>query len=370
MRRLFLNTLLSILFAFQINAQSRSEIQIPDIPGYLTLKCDFHMHTVFSDGDVWPTVRVNEAWKQGLDAIAITDHIEYRPYAQDVKSDLNRSYEIAKPLADQLGIILIRGTEITRKMPPGHLNAIFITNANLIERDDWFEACREANDQGAFVFWNHPGWKSQQPEKTLWWPQHSRLLDARILGGIEVYNDHEFYPEALKWANEKGLTMLANSDVHSPVDDSYEPGVSHRPVTLVFATERKAESIKFALENKRTALYFEDKLVGDSKFLTPIFNASVKILTDYVRLENNLARFIQIHNNSDLDFILKGRQTAIGFTYKKDVVLKAHRTTMVEVNGTSDEIKNQPILKLEYEVTNLIVAPGRYLQVVLTADNF
>jgi len=328
------------------------------------------MHTVFSDGDVWPTVRINEAWEQGLDAIAITDHIEYLPHSQDVISDHNRSYEIAKPLADQKGIILIRGTEITRKMPPGHLNAIFITNANLIERDDWLDACREAKDQGGFVFWNHPGWKAQQPEKILWWSQHTRLLEAGILGGIEAYNSHEFYPEAFKWAQEKGLTLLANSDVHGPIDDSYNPSTSHRPVTLVFATEHKAESIKYALENQRTAIYFEDQLVGDRKFLTPIFYASIKILTDYVHLDDKMVRFLQIHNSSDLDFILKSQQTAIGFTFQKDVVLKAHSTTMIEVNGTSVEIKNQPKLKLEYEVTNLIIAPGESLHVVLEADNF
>ena len=56
--------------------ETRHEIQFPDVPGYQTLKCDFHMHTVFSDGLVWPTVRVNEAWRTGLDAISITDHIE------------------------------------------------------------------------------------------------------------------------------------------------------------------------------------------------------------------------------------------------------------------------------------------------------
>ncbi len=203
MNRLLAGILFIAFFTTQIQAQHRKEIQIPDIPGYITLKCDFHIHTIFSDGDVWPTVRVSEAWKQGLDAIAITDHIEYRPHSQDLKSDHNRSYEIAKPMADQNGIILIRGTEITRKMPPGHLNAIFITNANLIERDDWFEACREAKDQGAFIFWNHPGWKVQQPEKTLWWSQHTKLLEAGLLEGIEAFNDHDFYPEALKWAQEK-----------------------------------------------------------------------------------------------------------------------------------------------------------------------
>ncbi|HOI80411.1 MAG TPA: PHP domain-containing protein, partial [Petrimonas sp.] len=52
----------------------RSNIVIPDVNGFKVLKCDFHMHTVFSDGDVWPTVRVQEAWREGLDAIAITDH--------------------------------------------------------------------------------------------------------------------------------------------------------------------------------------------------------------------------------------------------------------------------------------------------------
>jgi hypothetical protein len=273
-------------------------------------------------------------------------------------------------MADQYGIILIRGTEITRKMPPGHLNAIFITNANLIVRDDWLDACNEAKDQGAFVFWNHPGWKAQQPEKTLWWSQHTRLQEAGILGGIEVYNSNEYYPEALKWAQEKGLTLLANSDVHDPISDSYDDVVSHRPVTLVFATERKAESIKFALENQRTAVYFENKLVGDKQFLNPIFYASVKILTNYIRLENNMVSFIQIHNSSDIDFILNGRQTAVGYTYKKDVILKAHRTTMIEVNGISDEIKNQPKLKLEYEVSNLIVSSGECLKVILDANNF
>ena len=40
----------------------RKIIRIPDIPGYLTLTGDFHMHTIFSDGRVWPDLRVEEAW--------------------------------------------------------------------------------------------------------------------------------------------------------------------------------------------------------------------------------------------------------------------------------------------------------------------
>ncbi len=49
----------------------RHKINIPDVLGYKTLKCDLHTHTVFSDGLVWPTVRVDEAWREGLDAISM-----------------------------------------------------------------------------------------------------------------------------------------------------------------------------------------------------------------------------------------------------------------------------------------------------------
>ncbi len=192
------------LLIFQsTHGQSRKIIHVPNIPGYQTLKCDFHLHTVFSDGTVWPTVRIQEAWEEGLDAISITDHIEYRPHSKDVIANHNRSFDIAEPLAKEQRILLIKGAEITRNMPPGHLNALFITNANLLERDDVFEALREARDQGAFIFWNHPGWKAQQPDSTVWWSEHTRLFNNKMLHGIEVFNDKEFYPEVLKWADEK-----------------------------------------------------------------------------------------------------------------------------------------------------------------------
>lgn len=32
----------------------RDRIEIPGFSNYETLKCDFHTHTVFSDGLVWP----------------------------------------------------------------------------------------------------------------------------------------------------------------------------------------------------------------------------------------------------------------------------------------------------------------------------
>ena len=136
----YITTMLLTILVFTANAQTKREIHFPDIPGYKTLICDFHTHTVFSDGNVWPTVRMQEARREGLDAIAITDHIEYRPHEEYIKGDLNSSYEVAEPEALRNKMMLIKGTEITRDTPPGHFNAIFIDDANLIETDEFLDA--------------------------------------------------------------------------------------------------------------------------------------------------------------------------------------------------------------------------------------
>jgi len=124
---------LILCFTFWGKAQVRNEIRVPDPEGYRTLKCDFHIHTVFSDGLVWPTVRVDEAYREGLDAIALTEHLEYRPHRQDIIASHNRSYEIAEKTARNNQVILIRGSEITRPMAPGHFNAIFLNDCDALE---------------------------------------------------------------------------------------------------------------------------------------------------------------------------------------------------------------------------------------------
>lgn len=118
----FYNRIILLLFLVPIFSitgfsqnKTRKILNIPDIPGYKTLKCDLHMHTVFSDGNVWPSFRVEEAWAEGLDVIAITDHLGHNIHNNVDDDNFNRSYEIAKPVADKLGMVLIRGSEITTK---------------------------------------------------------------------------------------------------------------------------------------------------------------------------------------------------------------------------------------------------------------
>ena len=160
----------------QLIARDRFILRVPDINGYKVVKCDFHSHTVFSDGLVWPTFRVGEAWADGLDALAITDHIEYQPFENDINNDHNRSYELAKKAAQSAGIILIKGAEITKDMPPGHFNALFLQNAALLDKEDWRQAIAAAHEQGAFIIRNHPGWRGQEKDGIgKWYDEHEEL---------------------------------------------------------------------------------------------------------------------------------------------------------------------------------------------------
>ncbi len=363
-------TILVFLFlASLVNGQSRKIINIPDIPGYQTLKCDFHIHTVFSDGTVWPTVRVEEAWEDGLDAIAISDHIEYRPHSKDMASDHNRSFEIAEPLAHQKNIVLIRAAEITRSMPPGHLNALFIRNANLLEREDAFDAIKEAREQGAFILWNHPGWKAQQPDSTVWWEEHTELLENDMLHGIEVYNSKEYYPEALGWANEKNLAMFCNSDIHAPIGMSYDLNAGHRPITLVFAKSKTTGGIKEALFGRRTAVYFDNTLMGSPDILEPLFFASLVYKNVPLKINNGGGEQIEITNNSDVDYELELVQPGIGFDVPESLTLKAHRITPLPISGNSDEVAQAKVLDVYYRVKNMKVAPEENLIVTFSFRN-
>lgn len=365
---MFLRKLFLVLFIFSFllsGAQSRRVINIPNFGAYQTLKCDFHMHTVFSDGTVWPTVRIQEAWNEGLDAIAISDHIEYRPHSIDIVADHNRSFEIAEPLSKAKDIILVRAAEITRSMPPGHLNALFISNANLLERDDVNDAIKEARDQGAFILWNHPGWKAQQPDTTLWWDEHTYLLENDLMHGIEVYNSHSYYPEALDWANEKKLTMFANSDVHAPMDVND----GHRPMTLVFAKSRTQGGIKEALFSRRTAVYFDNTIMGQSALLEPLFFASIEYKNPALKLVNEESSAVHIKNNADVDYELELVQPGVGFDAPNAITLKAHYLTSLTFTGNSDEIQKTKNINVYYRVKNMFTASDENLVVTFTFRN-
>ena len=177
------------------------------------ISTDLHIHTVFSDGFVWPDLRVDEALREGLDLISITDHLEYQPHKGDILNpDKNWSFEIANKFAQGKELNVVLGAEITRSMPPGHLNAVFISNANLLLCKDSISGIIEANKQNAFVFMNHPNWWPGRPNGIAKLePIHKELIKKKFIHGIEVVNVG-LSIEALEIAIENNLTILGTSD--------------------------------------------------------------------------------------------------------------------------------------------------------------
>lgn len=114
-------SLFAVLFALALSPLSAQHdpfrVEIPDIPGYKTLRCDLHMHTVFSDGQVWPAVRVNEATREGLAAIAITEHQERRRHVYDEKVSRNYAFQVAAKAAAKKLIVIPAPRSPTECLP-------------------------------------------------------------------------------------------------------------------------------------------------------------------------------------------------------------------------------------------------------------
>lgn len=365
MRKFILSMFVAAAASFSVSATTPNKIVIPNIEGYKTLKGDFHIHTVFSDATVWPTTRVQEALWEGLDVIAISDHVDSRLQKQikaglfdAEKCDRDRSFEIARKAAGKK-LLVIHGGEISRGMPPGHWNCLFVSDCNKIceeaEKfdDDEFKAAhaglKEAKAQGGFTMWNHPNWEKQAPNKTEWWKEHTQLYNEGYMNGIEVYNKFAGYcPEAHQWALEKNITMFGNSDAHTPffymID--YLNG-QHRPITLVFATEKTEEAVRDALDHQRTAVYAEEMVYGREDMLRPLFEACVKVKG--VKFSDKQVSFTLV-NKSCIPIRLRKAPGSEKFFYVRNYELRPFETITVTVKPLIKDHQYQKLTDKHVEV--------------------
>ncbi len=340
--------------------ETRRRRPVPDIPGYVTLKADFHLHSVFSDGQVWPTVHVQEAWRDGLDAVSLTEHLEYRPHKADVAGGARRAFEVAQPLAARLGMLLVPGVELTRPVPgvtsewpvgSAHFNVLFPTDIDALDTPDLTEALSRAKAQGAFVFWDHPGFMDRP---AVWFPHVGALFDLGLFSGIEVVNGDRFYPEALGWAAERNLTPLACSDAHLPMPAHLKS--AQRPITLVFARTRDLEGLKEALFAKRTLAWLDDQVWGDASLLTALWSASVTALPAHAT--TGAAVQIAVRNTSAIAFDMRAFVTPAWLTLP-DVVLAAEATTMVTGRVDAGAPAGTHVIRAGSVARNLRTAGGR-----------
>ena len=376
-------------------------IEFPDTDKYLTIVADLHTHSVFSDGHVWPNIRISEALRDGLDAIAITEHLEYQPHISDIPhKDRNTAYRIAAEAAKNTNLIVISGSEITRENPIGHMNAIFIEDSNKLmsldkskiaeaaklveERKDevavhggmdmanhlalaslWpvANAVNKANEQGGFVFWNHPTYKVNNGIATLS-EEHIEFIKNGTLHGIEVVNENIFSEEALTIALEYNLTIIGTSDVHNLIDWDYSSHQGqHRPVTLILAEERTKPAIKEALMKGRTIVWYKNLLIGRENNIQPLLNAMMRI--DSARYQDNSEILeVIIKNNSDTK-IQMTNLSDYSFTSNHDIIeIPAHSTINLNVK-TKEQLTS---ISLEFEILNALVRPKTHPTLILHSN--
>ncbi len=370
MKKIFFFLAFAIVSA-NIHAQQHShligrKISFPDIPGYKTLKCDLHQHTVFSDGSVWPDIRVMEALADGLDVISLTEHLEYQPHKADIPHpDRNRSYQIALKEAKNHDLIVVNGSEITRKMPPGHSNALFLSDANKLLVSDSVEVFREAKKQGAFTFWNHPMWTAQRKDGIATLTEmHKFLLKEKLLDGIEVVNDYSYSDEALQIALDNNLTIMGNSDIHKLIDWDFSiPEGGHRPLTLIFAKEKTEASVKEALFERRTVVFYKNLLIGRDEYLLPLLNASLVIKSAKYMGKTDVLQLV-LWNKTNEDFTLQNRSAYTFYNNNDLITVKPGEENILEVK-TKERLKN---VNLSFEVLNGVNAPGKHPIMKLEAD--
>lgn len=264
----------------------RKEVVLPcQVGGYNVYKSDLHTHSVYSDGSVTPQFRIKEAWLEGLDVIAVTEHIEYRPFENEFgeyvhantkkERDLNAAVKLAQKEAAYWDVFVIPGTEITRDgRTVGHFNALFTKDNNKVYDEDPVQAIRNAKNQGALVMHNHPGWWRSSIDYT---EVEKVAYDEGLIDGVEVMNYSEFYPGIIDRVQELGLFIAANTDIHASSAEDFNKYEYMRPMTLILAKERTEAGLREALEAGRTLAYGFNTLCGSESLLVEFFKASVNV---------------------------------------------------------------------------------------------
>ena len=374
-------------------------INFPNTEKYKVIVADLHTHSVFSDGAVWPNVRVEEAVRDGIDLLAITEHLEYQPHIDDIPHpDRNRSFDIAEDIAKNKDLTVINGAEITRMFPPGHINAIFIEDANkLIYLDEakiseakeilkevpeesltnyedlsWLEdaalaslwpvksALIEARNQNAFTFWNHPAWSS---EEFIGQPMlreiHKEFFRDNLLHGIEVANGDGYSEEAFRIALEYGLTVLGTSDVHGLIDWDYPSSIgAHRPVTLILSESNSIDAIKSSLFSGKTVVWFKNNLIGLEDNILELTNSYLKAKKVEILENSDIAR-VEIENVSDVRFIIQVLDQSSVVNESNLIEIAPNEKTVLQIDNGIEKGS------LDVKILNAFIAPNKNLLTTL-----
>ena len=367
--------LVLVIFFVNINYTQNKKTFFESPKDIYYISSDLHIHTVFSDGAVWPTIRVDEAIRDSIDLISLTEHLEYQSHLTDIPhTNRNRSFQIAGGYVQNRPLAVVHGTEITKPMPPGHFNAIFIQDANKFfdknkEPLEFIKGIKEANDQEAFVFWNHPMWEANRSDGIVKLdPIHQEIIDKKLLHGIEVVNFDTFSEEAMKIALDNNLTMMGTSDVHILIawDFNIEKESFHRPITFIMSNNRTMNSIRDALFNGDTFIWYRDLIIGKSNNLKQVIDNNLEVIPKGYSYRDRKVEILQIELKNKSVAPINLNYTG-EYTFHNDYKFinlepKSSKTIYVKTKKIKQKVD------LEFEILNYVVGPKTNLKTIKTIN--
>ena len=180
---------------------SEEEVKLPYSNGYS--RADIHMHTNLGDGWASPKRVVEEARRQGLPVIAVTDHdhIEGAKRVEEIIAQQNSPLE------------MITGVEVSTRQ--GHLLGLFVTKAPKAMRSVE-ESIEDIKEQGGIVIVPHP---LGRLVPSLSRAKIDALLDkGYAIDGVEMYNPspaNASMRSVVRAANQQWrLAETGGSDAH------------------------------------------------------------------------------------------------------------------------------------------------------------
>lgn len=184
----------------------------------LGLRCDFHIHSIFSDGSLLPAAIVREAEVKGASTIAITDHVD----ASNIEFVIYSINRFLKENEGQFPIQVFGGVEISYIKPES------------IEK-----YCKKARQLGAKIIivhgespvesvypgTNHAAVSLKGLVDILAHPGNITEDDARLAAANEIFLEISARPghrrgnmHVAQVAKKFGAKLLVNTDSHSEKD--------------------------------------------------------------------------------------------------------------------------------------------------------
>ena len=169
------------------------------------------------------------------------------------------------------------------------------------------------------------------------------------------------------------LTILGTSDIHGLINWEWnlENG-GHRPLTFILSKNNSLESVKKALFERKTLVWFNNLIIGEKQNLIPIVLKNLELTylgygkkgPYYVDKDVSLVLRVELKNYSALPFKLEYLGDYTFMSMSNLIEIPPYESLILRIKTI--EKKNK--IKLSFKVLNAIIGPKKNLELTLS-DN-